>query len=92
MGPLVFGGEDASIVKWAVESRNPGSIVASCKKNNHYLQTMIRYDSAELRISIIGSKNLRQSKNRIHENAYEWIADLEFRIRSELGKLAMRND
>ncbi len=82
--------DDEQVPVWYVEARNPGAIGVACKKNDHSLRAVIRYNAHEVRVEIIGSENLLQSETRIHENAYTWIADLEFWIRNELGKTVMR--
>jgi hypothetical protein len=42
----------------------------------------------EIRTSIIGSRNLRQSEERIHKSAKLWIEQLQFAVKSEISATA----
>lgn len=73
---------------WAVESRQPGEIIAVVDVRSHYLQLGIPYDQTTVRLEIRETRNLKQSQGRIHRKVPLWIRRLEDRIRRELGRMS----
>lgn len=73
---------------WFPESVEPGVIYAGYERRNHYLRAAIRYTQSSVSISIVESRNLYQSGDRIHKNAIAWVDQLEGRVRRALGAAA----
>jgi len=71
--------------EWFPESRQPGRIIAGKSIRSHYLQVRLDFDTSNIRPSISGSRNLKQSDKSIHTNAIEWTHQLEDRIRRTVG-------
>lgn len=84
-GPIRYQSLKSSRHEWYPESRQPGQIIAGMNTRSHYLQVRLDFDTANIRPSISGSRNLSQSETRIHTNAIEWVYRLEDRIRRSLG-------
>ena len=75
---------------WFPESYSAGVIYAGLQIRSHYLRVAIRYDTEAVRTEIVESRNLDQSKTRIHENALVWVDRLNVKIRRALGQVAFR--
>jgi hypothetical protein len=73
---------------WYPESADPGVIHAGLEKGPYYLRVAIDYDDSTVQTRIVESKQLRQTDDRIHKSAVQWIDQLEMRIRRALGQLA----
>src|SRR5205823_1293020 len=73
---------------WFTESVEPGVIYAGYAVRTHYIRVAIRFDDQVVTTSIVSSKNLDYSENRIHEVAFVWIDELETHIRRALGTAA----
>ena len=82
----LFGADDPA--SWFVEARDSGVVFSGYQQDQHYLGVAIRYDTREVRVEIITSQNLMQSKSRIHKEVYVWIAALEVKIRQALGAIS----
>src|SRR2546427_8356628 len=54
---------------WFTESVEPGVIYAGYAVRTHYIRVAIRFDDQVVTTSIVSSKNLDYSENRIHEVA-----------------------
>jgi hypothetical protein len=75
---------------WFPEARYPGRIVAAYQKGDHYLELAIDYNGESVSTRILSSRNLNQNGNVIHHRALEWIDELEWRIRRNLGMIAVQ--
>ncbi len=74
---------------WFVESWNPGRITAGYQRGPHYLRVLIDLQGRDVILRIADSKNLDQSRGRIHENALAWVDRLEINIRDALGQASL---
>ena len=74
--------------RWAIEDVEEGRVTAGVSVRAHYLQVHVRYTASEVWVEVAGSRNLKQTDSRIHRKTYVWIARVEDRIRSELGRYA----
>lgn len=72
---------------WFYEGRRDGVIFVGYKHRNYYMRVEAKYDDSEIIYSIVDSRNLDQSKYRIHENALVWLSRLDIAVRANLGKL-----
>lgn len=72
---------------WFAESREPGVVHAAVDTRGHYLRVAVRFDTDQVRIQLAESRNLKQSRNRIHGRALRWMRNLEFHVRRELNRM-----
>lgn len=79
----------ASGRSWLPESRDGNTIIASVDTRGLYLRVAIERSSDAIAISILDSRNLSQSENRIHRRAIKWLRNLEAHIRREVGRMAV---
>ena len=70
---------------WFYEGRGNDLIYAGFHFRHYYMRTEIRYDDKEITFKIVESRNLKQSKNRIHAKAMQWLGYLERNVRATLG-------
>lgn len=75
--------------RWFLEGRETDRILAGLQRDEYYLRVAIIYTSAEVEFEVVDSRNLRESKHRIHESAVAWIQELEILIRRSLGQLTI---
>ena len=76
---------------WFLEGRSPGVVYAGLERGPYYLRVGLHYDESKIRFVIEESRNLRQSRWRIHGSAVAWIQELEIDIRRNLGKMSVRD-
>ena len=74
---------------WFLEGRSPGVVYAGLQRDPYYLRVGLNYDGSKIRFVIEESRNLRQSRWRIHRSAVAWIEELEIDIRRNLGKMSV---
>jgi hypothetical protein len=81
-----FGGEFIQKRYWGYEGRGNGEVFAGFNSRKYYMRVRMAYNTKNIRFSIIDSRNLKQSKTRIHKSALRWLGGLESGIRSCLGE------
>jgi hypothetical protein len=74
---------------WFVESWDRDRIFAGYQQGSHYLRILIAAGHEEVVVTIVDSKNLKQSSGRIHRSALEWVNRLEVNIRDALGRASL---
>lgn len=72
---------------WFYEGRREGVVFIGYQHRNYYMRVEAKYDENEIVYSIVDSRNLDQTKYRIHENALVWLSRLDITVRGNLGKL-----
>jgi hypothetical protein len=77
---------------WSFESREPGLIFASYERGNVYMRVAIRFDDRLVMLRIVTSRNLGQIGDRIHDEAFTLLAELDRRIRRTVLLVAQRNE
>jgi len=70
--------------RWHLKRRSKMSVEAEYVRRNFTLLLELRYDEEKIQPSIIDSKNLKQSKNRIHKAAILWAQQFSDRISGSL--------
>lgn len=75
---------------WFYEGREKGVILAGCQRRGAYMKVKISYDSSQVRMQIVESRDLDQSEDRIHKVALQWLDDLDDRVRRSLGNVAQQ--
>jgi hypothetical protein len=76
---------------WSFESREPEHIFAAYERGNVYMRVAIRFDDQLVMLRIVASRNLGQSGNRINDEAFTLLAELDRRIRRTVLVVAQRN-
>jgi hypothetical protein len=76
---------------WYFEDREPGAIFAGFQEDEFYIRVRVAFDTENVSLAIVESRNLDQTETRIHRGAFVRLQTLEGRIRRGLGKVAHRN-
>lgn len=76
---------------WYFESRELGATIAGFQEGHYYMRVVVAFNTAEVTLSIVDSRNLRQTQTRIHKGAFLRLQTPENRIRRALGKISRRN-
>jgi hypothetical protein len=71
--------------RWFVEEVRANSITVGFDSGNHYFRVEYLIEGNELIQKIDGSRNLDQSGNSIHRAVFEWLGEMESRIRESMG-------
>lgn len=82
-----FGGEFVQKRYWSYEGRDKDVVYAGFNNRSHYMRVKMAYSKEDVRFSIVDSRNLKQTKTRIHRNAMQWLGGLESGIRSCLWEV-----
>ena len=83
-----LGNRDRPRVGWFPEALRPGRIVTTYRHGKRQLRVAIRYSRFEVTMELLGSENMRQTRNRIHGRALVWMSELESRIEQSLEAVA----
>lgn len=79
---------------WGLEKDKPGEIIAVLHIRKHMAKVRIQYDTRQVRITYLDSKNLKYKKKDdgteiIHKNYNGWVQNLAGDIRKALSKIAL---
>jgi hypothetical protein len=77
---------------WSFEGREPGLLFASYERGSVYMRVAIRFDDRLVMLRIVASRNLGQSGDRIRNEAFTLLAELDRRIRRTVLLVAQRNE
>lgn len=87
-GRLVISGPDLQEEDhWIFEMADRSSVQASYTDGAESLEAKIEYSATKVRISMLNSRNLDESGDRIDPRANDWLADLRLRINRGLGRV-----
>lgn len=73
---------------WFFEGRDTNVVFVGFQHREYYIRVAAQYDTTNITLKILESRNLKQSEDRIHRTAILWLSSLEGRIRYNLGVLA----
>lgn len=73
---------------WFFEGRDTNVVYIGFQHREFYIRVAARYNTTNITLKILESRNLKQSEDRIHRTAITWLSSLEGRIRYNLGVLA----
>jgi len=82
---LAFGESYSRRQYWFFEGRGDHAVYIGYHNRNHYMRVEAKYDDKNITYKIVDSRNLRQSGDRIHENAFVFLSYLERNVRTSLG-------
>ena len=71
---------------WYVEGVEPQAVILGYAQGSYYLRVRMRIDEGWVVPVVEDSNNLKQSGDRIHKGAIEWINRLEVMVRASLGR------
>jgi hypothetical protein len=75
--------------EWIITEAAPGTRVARIYvRGKHMAEVGIRYDLRRYRIEYRNSENLDARGDRVHQNYFRWVANLDRAIRIELLRAA----
>ena len=74
--------------RWYIESVERNAIVFGCTKGGYYLRVRMNVGTNTIAPIIEDSQGLKQSGDKIHKSAIEWVNRLEFLVRASLGNLS----
>lgn len=74
---------------WFFEGRDTNVVFIGFQHREFYIRVAAQYDTTNITLKILESRNLKQSEDRIHRTAIVWLSSLEGRIRYNLGALAL---
>lgn len=72
---------------WYYEGRGDNVVFAGFYHSDYYMRAEVSYSAREVKFRIVDSRNLQQTKYRIHKNALVWLGYLERDVRASLGSL-----
>lgn len=73
---------------WLPEETEGDKVLAGYHQGPYYLQVGLGISDNEISFTILGSKNLRQTKGRIHRTVGIWLSDLRLNVQREISHLA----
>jgi len=76
---------------WYFEGREDGVVLAGFQHRELYMRVRVTYDTHQVSLAIVESRNFDQTETRIHRGAPARLQTLENRIRRALGRVARRN-
>lgn len=72
--------------KWACSHNAPTNLKCQLQTRGHQASINIKYSQEEYSITHLGSKNMKETNNRIHPKYNKWIQNLEQNIFQAISK------
>jgi len=76
---------------WAFMSRKPGLVFAEYEHGRVWMRVAVKYDDQLVMLRILDSRGLGQKGDHIQSRAFEYLAELDDRIRQTVIRVAQRN-
>lgn len=76
--------------KWFVEELRENSVVVGYDNGKHYFRVEYIVTDSVIQQRIDGSRNLSQTSRTIHKAVFEWLGQMESKIRESMGMLSAK--
>ncbi len=74
--------------QWFIEEVKEKSVVAGFERGKYYFRVEFIAEGNQLIQRIDGSRNLEQSNNSIHKSVFDWLGEMESKIRQSMGVIS----
>ena len=83
-----YAGQYAPRGQWYIESVEDRAVVFGCTRGGYYLRVRMSVGADTITPTIEDSQGLKQSGERIHKTAIEWVNRLGILVRGSLGQFS----